>query len=196
MTKVYFIRHSQSDIYVRDERVRPLTEKGQNDCSLVTKYLRDKNIDLIFSSPFKRAVDTIAGFSTEMNIDIHIIEDFRERRSDSDMGRKKTDFISFMERQWEDFNYTFSDGECLTEVQKRNIDSLKELLVLYEGKNIVIGTHGTALSTIVNYYDSTYEFADFMAMVDIMPWVVNMSFKGNNCVGIEKTDLFKLGITE
>jgi len=32
---------------------------------------------------------------------------------------------------------------------------------MYEGKNIVIGTHGTALSTIINYYDSTYGYDDF-----------------------------------
>ena len=194
MTKVYFIRHSQSDISVRDGRVRPLTEKGLNDCRLVTKYLMDKNIDLVFSSPFKQAVDTIEGFAKKMNIDINIIEDFREHRSDSDMGREKKDFISLMERQWGDFNYTFSDGECLSEVQKRNIGALKELLALYEGKNMVIGTHGTALSTIINYYDSTCLFADFMEMVDIMPWVVNMTFKENKCVEIEKIDLFKLNI--
>jgi len=54
----------------------------------------------------------------------------------------------------------------------------------------VIGTHGTALSTIINYYDSTYGFADFMAMVNIMPWVVSMSFDETSCVDIEKIDLF------
>lgn len=45
--------------------------------------------------------------------------------------------------------------------------------------DFVTGTHGTALSTIINYYDSTYRFADFMAMVNIMPWVVSMSCLGN-----------------
>jgi len=35
---------------------------------------------------------------------------------------------------------------------------------MYEGKNIVIGTHGTALSTIINYYDSTYGYDDFERM--------------------------------
>ncbi|MCK5129894.1 MAG: histidine phosphatase family protein [Clostridiales bacterium] len=190
MTKVYFIRHAQSDNSVRDGRVRPLTEKGLNDCRLVTKYLSDKYIDIIFSSPFKRAVDTIKGFAEKMNTEIHIIEDFRERKSDSDMSSDNVDFISFMEQQWTDKNYTFSDGECLAEVQERNIAVLKELLVQCKGKNIVIGTHGTALSTIINYYDSTYGFVDFMDMVNIMPWVVIMSFNENNCVEIDKIDLF------
>ena len=59
-----------------------------------------------------------------------------------------------------------------------------------EGSNPAIGTHGTALSTIVNYYDSSYGHADFMAMVNIMPWVVKMYFDGQNCAAIEKLDLF------
>jgi len=63
----------------------------------------------------------------------------------------------------------------------------------YKDKNIVIGTHGTALSTIINYYDNTYGFTDFMDMVNILPWVVRIYFNGNNCAGMEKIDLFNLG---
>jgi len=70
------------------------------------------------------------------------------------------DFNSFAKKQWEDFDYKLSDGESLREVQNRNIKALNEVLRMYEGKNIVIGTHGTALSTIINYYDSTYGYDD------------------------------------
>ena len=60
MTTVYFIRHAEADNTNRDGRNRPLTEKGMNDRALVTAFLHDKNIDAILSSPFKRAVDTVA----------------------------------------------------------------------------------------------------------------------------------------
>ena len=46
MTKVYFIRHAESDIGVTDDRTRPLTAKGLVDCALVTDYLSDKDIDI------------------------------------------------------------------------------------------------------------------------------------------------------
>ena len=190
MTRVYFIRHAQSDTSIHDGRIRPLTQKGIGDSHLVTRYLSDKNIEIVFSSPFKRAVDTLADFAEKNNFEIRLVEDFRERKSDSNMGRRNAQFLPFLERQWADFTYTFSDGECLAEVRERNIAALKEVLVQYEGKNIAIGTHGTALSTIINYYDRTYGFADFMAMADIMPWVVIISFDGTTCVGIEKIDLF------
>ena len=192
MTIAYFVRHAQSDNYVRDGRMRPLTEKGMNDRALVTEFLQNKSVDAVFSSPFKRAVDTIANFAEKNGFCIETIEDFRERKSDSNMGKNNTEFTVFMERQWTDFNYTFSDGECLAEVQDRNIVALNEILTKHKNKSIVIGTHGTALSTIINYYDHTYGFEDFILMVNILPWVVKMSFDENTCVEIEKIDLFAL----
>ena len=76
MTTVYFIRHAEADNSVRDVRKRPLTEKGMNDRVLVTEFLRDKSIEAVLSSPFKRAVDTIAGFANSAGVEIEIIEDF------------------------------------------------------------------------------------------------------------------------
>jgi len=191
MTTVYFVRHAQADNAVRDGRTRPLTEKGLRDRALVTAFLQNKAIDVVLSSPFRRAVDTIADFAAQNKLEIDLVENFRERRSDSDMAPTRADFVAFMERQWADFNYTFSDGECLAEVQKRNIAALSEVLKKNEGKTIVIGTHGTALSAIINYYDKAYGFADFMAMLDLLPWIVRMDFDGEDCVGMEKIDLFR-----
>ena len=193
MTTIYFIRHAEADYTIRDGRIRPLTEKGLSERHLVTEFLRDKNIDAVVSSPFKRAVDTVADFAEKYGFDeVETIEDFRERKSDSDWDRE-TDYFPLIERQWADFSYTLSDGECLAEVQKRNISALNQVLTRYKDKNIVIGTHGMALSTIINYYDSTYGFADFMAMRSIMPWVVKFDFVGNDCAGVEKIDLFSDG---
>ena len=58
MTTVYFIRHAQSNSSIHDPFLRPLTEKGLHDRSLVTDFLFDKHIDFAFSSLYKRAVDT------------------------------------------------------------------------------------------------------------------------------------------
>ena len=189
MTEIYFIRHAESDITVTDGRTRPLTTKGMADRRLVTDFLKDKNVDAVFSSPYKRAVDTVSDFAQKFGFEIETDEDFRERRSDGDWDRK-TDYFALMERQWADFSYTLSDGECLAEVQERNIAALKRVLARYSDKTVTIGTHGTALSTIVNYFDNSYGFKDFMAMVGIMPWVVKMYFVGDDFAGLQKIDLF------
>jgi len=185
MTKVYFIRHAESDTSVRDERLRPLTEKGLRDCVLVTDFLWDKEINAVLSSPFIRSVDTVADFARLAGIEIEIIEDFRERKN-----VWRDDFASFAEKQWMDFSYTEAGNENLKDTQGRNIVALNNALKRFGGKNIVIGTHGTALSVIINYYDNTYSFDDFMAMVSIMPWIVVMEFDDTCCMNIEKINLF------
>lgn len=93
-----------------------------------------------------------------------------------------------------DFDYKLSDGESLREVQNRNLNALSEVLCLYEEKNIVIGTHGTALSTIINYYQNTYGYNDFEKIRMLMPWIVKMHFKNNECLNITKIDILNRGI--
>ena len=181
MTNVYFVRHAEPDFSIHDDLTRPLTAKGKADAKLVTKYFRDKEIHEVLSSPYLRAVDTVKDFADEVGYDIKIIQDFRERKVDSVWIE---DFHSFTKKQWEDFDYKLSDGESLREVQARNISALREVLCLYEGKNIVIGTHGTALSTIIHYYQNTYEYKDFEKIRTLMPWIVKMQFKNNECLNI------------
>lgn len=189
MTTIYFIRHAEPDYTNHNDRERPLTQKGKEDSKLVTQYLCDKNIDIVLSSPYVRAVDTVKDFAESFGYPILTVEDFRERKVDSIWIE---DFYKFSKMQWDDFEYKLSDGESLREVQDRNINALMEVLKEYTGKNIVIGSHGTALSTIINYFEPTYSFDDFQRIRNIMPWIVKMSFQGDTLIHIEKIDVFNL----
>ena len=192
MTTVYFVRHAQSDYSVHDDLTRPLTERGHKDCALVTEFLRDKKIGAVFSSPYKRAADTVCGFAKSAGLPVQTVDDFRERKVADGWLE---DFWAFAQKQWADFSYKLPNGECLAEVQARNIGALKKILAQRDGESIAIGTHGTALSAIINYYDSAYGYADFMTVAGIMPWVVIMRFDKNGCAEMEKVNLFQIGQT-
>ncbi len=187
MTTIYFVRHAQPNYENHDDMSRELSAKGLADRKLVTKFLSDKQVDIVLSSPFKRAVDTVCDCAEINGITIETIDDFRERKVDSGWIE---DFSAFCKAQWEDFHYKLSDGECLQEVQDRNIKALNEVLVTYKDKVIVIGTHGTALSTIINYYDNSFGHAEFEKIKTLMPWVVKMTFDKKCCVEIEQYNLF------
>lgn len=188
MTIIYFIRHAEPDYSNHDDMSRELSGKGLQDRKLVTEFLMDKHIDFVFSSPYKRAVDTIAEFAELANLKIQLIEDFRERRIDSEWI---ADFNTFSKRQWENFNYKLPGGESLKEVQSRNIRALNSVLENYNGKNIVIGSHGTALSTIINYYDKTFGYTEFEKIRNLMPWAVKLTFEDSICVKIQQYNLFE-----
>ncbi len=188
MTTIYFVRHAEPNYTNHDDILRELSEKGLKDRELVTDFFTDKQIDIVLSSPYKRAVDTVLDFAEKNGKDILIVEGFKERKVDSDWI---VDFDSFCKKQWEDFDYKLSDGECLKEVQSRNIVALDNVLSSYKGKNIVIGSHGTALSTIINYYDKSFGYNDFEKIRFLMPWIVEFSFEDKKCVGIRMHNLFE-----
>lgn len=189
-TTVYFIRHCMSDYTISDTVNRPLTEKGWADRQVVTRFLNNKQINAVLSSPYKRAIDTVSDFAEKVRLKIELIEEFHERISDSDWDRKN-DFYGLFQRQWADFDYTLSDGETLRIVQNRNIKALSDILKRYSGQNVAIGTHGTALSTIINYYDNYYGYEDFLKMLPICPFAVKMVFDGQRCIEIEHIDILK-----
>lgn len=172
---MYWVRHAQSDKGRYDDRVRPLTAEGLADSAEVVHALSDKGISRIFSSPYTRTLQTIDGLSKALGLPVVTVEDFRERNAGSWHGEN---FLHFIEKQWEDHNYRIADGECLAEVQRRNIAVLKKILPECSGETLAIATHGTALSSVINYFRPEFGFADFMRIVDYMPYIVEMDFEG------------------
>jgi 2,3-bisphosphoglycerate-dependent phosphoglycerate mutase len=185
MTNLYFVRHAEPNYENHDDRHRELTEKGMRDREAVTEYLMDKEIHAVLSSPYQRAVDTVKHFADARGMEIELVEDFRERKVDSVWIE---DFNAFAKMQWADFSYKMTDGECLREVQERNIAALMEAARRYEGKNVIVGSHGTAIGTIIHFFDPSFGYEDFRRIQKVMPMVVKFSFEGERCVEIEKYD--------
>ena len=188
MTTVYFVRHAQPNYKNHDDLQRELTQKGLEDRKLVTEYLCEKGIDVVLSSPFKRAVQTVAHFAEKNDLPILSVPDFRERKVESGWIE---DFEDFCRRQWEDFSYKRFDGESLEEVQRRNVQALNKVLEDYPEKTIVVGSHGTALSTIINFYDPGFGYEEFQRIRNLMPWIVIFRFEGKNCMEIQEYNVFE-----
>lgn len=187
ITTVYFVRHAAPNYNNHDDMNRELTVQGLHDRRLVTDFLSDKNIDVALSSPYKRAVDTIKEYADIKKLPIQLIDDFRERKVGNEWIEN---FNDFCKKQWEDFDFKLTDGESLKEVQIRNICALNNVLEIHRGKNIVIGSHGTALSTVINYFDNSFGYDEFNKIKNLMPWVVGFIFEGNRCLEILKYNLF------
>lgn len=83
------------------------------DRSLVSEFLKDKQIVAVLSSPFKRAVDTLSDFSNNAGLTIVTVEDFRELKIDVTSIRN---WEELFKNKWEDFSYKLSDSESISEV--------------------------------------------------------------------------------
>ncbi|MBQ2668701.1 MAG: histidine phosphatase family protein [Clostridia bacterium] len=187
MTEVYFVRHAEPNFKNHDDLTRELTEKGMRDRLLVTKFLWDKQIAAVFSSPYKRAVDTVQDFADRAGLTVQTDPDLRERRVDSVWIE---DFDAFCKQQWADFDYRLTDGETLRMVQTRNLAALRRILAQCPEQAVAVGSHGTALSTLIRYFDPTFGHADFVSIQKLMPWIVRFTFDGTRCTSVTEYDVF------
>ena len=181
MTKVYFVRHAEPIHSWHDDRTRPLSEAGELDCNKITEYLSTIPVDVFISSPYKRSFDTIAESAIQFGKQITTDERLREREQGE--GYKNIDMIR---KRWADFDYCEPGGETINSTQKRNIEALSEVLVEYEDKNIVIGTHGSALATIINHYDKSFHIESMLRIIDYMPYIIRLDFNGSKYSGREE----------
>ena len=181
ITKVYFVRHAQPEHSFEDDRTRPLTAEGEKDTEIVTDFLKDKEIDVFYSSPYKRSVDTISNAASFYGK--RIITDERLREREKGIGGNK---FGMFHKRWADFDYREENGESINMVQKRNIDALTEILKDYYGKNVVIATHGTALSSILNFYNSEFGCNDFLRIIDWMPYIIELDFSGEKLLCVKE----------
>ena len=178
ITTIIFVRHAQA-AYSSDDRTRPLTEEGMENRKIVAETLRDRKIDAFLSSPYKRSMDTIRPSAELQNMDIRTDERFRERQC----GDFSSDSLA---KRWADFSWAEENGECLASVQGRNMEALRDVLRNYAGQTVVIGTHGTALSTILNFYNPRFGLQDFLRIVSWMPYVIELTFDGDKLISVKE----------
>lgn len=150
LTTIYLIRHSKNE-RIEDSVGNTLQEKNENAKLLeeghaivknISKSNELKNIDIIYSSNYKRAYETAEYIAKENNLNIIVDKRLGERKFGiSSWDEKPKDFEI---RQFSDENFKTPNGECIKEVQKRMFDALNDILNNHKGKRIVILSHGTA----------------------------------------------------
>ena len=175
MTTVIFVRHAQSLHPYSDERTRPLTDEGMADRRQVLDILKGRSIDAFLCSPYTRSLDTIRPLAEYFGMDIITDERFRERQPGMNA-------LKFRSQRWADFSFAEEGGESMLSLQKRNIEALTDVLHTYAEKTVVIGTHGTALGSILSFY-TDFGHGEFLRIVNMMPYIIELYFNGDTYIG-------------
>lgn len=55
---------------------------------------------------------------------------------------------------------------------------------------VAVGSHGTALSTILHHFRPEFGYDGFQRIRPLMPWIVRLDFEGQVCMGIEAYNVF------
>lgn len=189
LIEVYFVRHAESDYRIINEKSRPLTKKGNADLNKLVKLFQYVAITSIYSSPYKRAIQTVIPIADNKSLAIIIRENFKERISKSEWIDNDINLDTFVKKMWQNPNVGVDGGESIKEVQERNIKELKNVLGGNRNQKIIIGTHGTALASIMNYYRNDFTSNDFMKFINKMPYVVKMTIDNDTFINMKEIEI-------
>ncbi|WP_435151664.1 histidine phosphatase family protein [Haladaptatus sp. DFWS20] len=185
MTTIYFIRHAHAPWVPNREAERPLSERGRVDAEHVADLLADRDIDAVVSSPYARAIQTVRPTADYHDLEIAIEEEFHERRlTDSSVESFGETFESAIEGVWNDWSFSWPDGESNLTAQERGVSALERTLEDHEDESVVVGTHGNLLTLVLNHYDDRFGF-DFWNEELTMPDVYEAQFEGGEMVETE-----------
>lgn len=160
MRKIYFIRHSIRDQTVTDDQSAPLTKQGQLLAQGLVDQFADCPVTAIYSSPYLRAMQTVAPLAASLALPIFPVPAFRERQTIA-----RPDWIAHLENLWLDFSLQAQGEESLAEVQARVVPAYEKILRDIPD-NLIIAGHGTALAVLFHAItDGQFTFEDWQKMV-------------------------------
>jgi len=173
----YLVRHAHADFTPGENR--PLSKKGKEDAEKVAETLQQFPIKSIYSSPYKRAYQTIEPFAQQLKLPIQIEPNLRERKLS---GEPVEDFFKTVEATWQDFSFSHPGGESNTAAQKRGLNVVNRLQEQNQKRYIVLSTHGNLLALILNGFDSSINFNFWKSLT--MPDIFKLTFSKNDQVEI------------
>jgi broad specificity phosphatase PhoE len=146
--------------------MRPLSAQGLKDADAVRDSLADRSIDAIYSSPYRRARQTVEPLAAHLALPIVEVWDFRERTLSE--GRVP-DFQAAARATWEDFLFAHPGGETNAAAQRRGTSALLEIIARHRDSRVVVATHGTLLTLMLRAFDDAIgvEFWSAISIPDI-----------------------------
>jgi 2,3-bisphosphoglycerate-dependent phosphoglycerate mutase len=111
-TYIYFVRHAVSPFVFGNERARGLSEEGQQKALKAAEILIPENINIIASSTYTRAIETVKPLADQLNIPILEFEELKERPIKGlDYKLTEPELLAGIERSFEDIDYCLDGGE-------------------------------------------------------------------------------------
>ena len=163
----YFIRHAHSS-YTPDEINRPLSDKGQASLAQL-EFLTDKSIAAIYSSPYRRAIQTVEPLAQSLKLAIQTDKRLIERKLSS-QAIADQDFEQCLMQLWSQPAFSLVDGESNQQAQQRALALLHELESKHQDEEIIISSHGNLICILLSAFDSRidYDFWRSLSMPDVL----------------------------
>lgn len=122
-----------------------LTERGRKEIEAVAEELSSDGIDLIYSSPYKRTMETSTIVAERLGLEVN--KDARLRELDTGIfdGKTEEEFDEYFKDDEERLEKAPDGGENINDVRARAEDFINDMDKAHSGKNILVVSHGDVL---------------------------------------------------
>ncbi len=144
----YVMRHGEamsnaaSVLETKGDPNNHLTEKGKQQVIEALSYLKTLKVDVVVSSPFVRTQETSQIISSMLEVPVVIEEDIREFDMGEFSGRPASDYLGHYGHNYLHYDTRPQGGETHREMMHRSMKAVMSFEEKYQGKTILIVTHG------------------------------------------------------
>lgn len=183
-TTIYLARHGETDWNVKrliqGHKNSRLNKNGENQARMLGTKLQNIHFDAIFSSDLLRAKRTAEIIALERKLAVQTSKLLRERTFGHFEGQSHTSFnpdqdlLNNLTNQERFVRKEFEDVESDEEITIRLITFIREVAVNYQGKTILVVSHGGVIKALLlhlgysNYQNFPHKAIDNGAYVKLL----------------------------
>lgn len=152
MTNVYFLRHGETDWNLEGRTQGrtdiPLNHNGELQAKESGAALKDKKIDVIITSPLKRAKKTAEIVQEQLNVDLI------EREAFIELSFGDAEGMTLAEKLERFPDRIYPNSEDGASIERRFLTGLAEIHDKYHNQNVVVVSHGAFINAILYHYSN------------------------------------------
>lgn len=168
---LYLIRHCSAE---GQDAEASLTKEGRYQAVKLANALDSIPFDKLYSSPFRRAKQSIEPLALALDKSITIDDRLSERILTSE---PIDSWLEELEKTFNDTSYKLDGGESSEEAVERGLEALEEI-IHHTKEFALMMTHGNLLTLLLRHYESSFGFDTWKSLTN--PDIYCLSFEDNS----------------
>lgn len=162
MTKIHIVRHGETEWNVKGKlqghKDSPLTQLGKAQAHKVKSSITEQ-IDIAYSSPSKRAIETAQIILNGTNQHIKTTPELKEINLGIWEGKQKKEVEEEYPAEYKTFwtnpsKFSLDQAETFEHLQDRAIKAVLKILKIEDGKTVLLVSHHTTIKVILSYFEN------------------------------------------
>jgi 2,3-bisphosphoglycerate-dependent phosphoglycerate mutase len=155
-SRLVLVRHCAAESQAPEAT---LTPEGALAAQALADVLLQFEPSAVYSSPYVRAIATVAPFVQRTQHPVQIDPRLCERRLSAD---PRADWLELLQRSHADIDHRAPGGESLREVRARALAALADIARRYSCAVVV--SHGQWLASVLSQIDPSFGYAEWRAL--------------------------------